>query len=90
MTGQVFTLHMVRDSIVTYLKLSGAQDTVLAALAELMAHSQKTQGQIYDRRTPSQKVAPALEALQSLSAGILPEPIVEPLVVVSFENDANT
>ncbi|MEG4280526.1 site-specific integrase [Microcoleus sp. MON1_C1] len=90
LTGQVFTLHMVRDSIVTHLKLSGAQDIVLAALAELMAHSQKTQAQIYDRRTPSQKVAPALQALQSLSAGILPEPIVEPLVVVSFENDAET
>ena len=90
LTGQVFTPHMVRDSIVTHLKLSGAEDIVLAALAELMAHSQKTQGQIYDRRTPSQKVAPALEALQSLSAGILPEPIVEPLVVVSFENDAET
>jgi hypothetical protein len=90
LTGQVFTPHMVRDSIVTHLKLSGAEDIVLAALAELMAHSQKTQAQIYDRRTPSQKVAPALEALQSLSTGILPEPIVEPLVVVSFENDAET
>jgi len=90
LTGQVFTPHMVRDSIVTHLKLSGAEDTVLAALADLMAHSQKTQAQIYDRRTPSQKVAPALEALQSLSAGILPEPMVEPLVVVSFENDAKT
>lgn len=81
---------MVRDSIVTYLKLSGAEDRVLAALAELMAHSQQTQAQIYDRRTPSQKVAPALEALQSLSVGILPEPMVEPLVVVSFQNDART
>jgi integrase len=90
LTGQLFTPHMVRDSIVTHLKLSGAEDRVLTALAELMAHSQKTQAQIYDRRTLSQKVAPALEALQSLSAGILPEPIVEPLVVVSFENDART
>ncbi|HLO51444.1 MAG TPA: site-specific integrase [Kamptonema sp.] len=90
LTGQLFTPHMVRDSIVTHLKLSGAADRVLAALAELMAHSQKTQAQIYDRRTPSQKVAPALEALQSLSAGILPEPMVEPLVVVSFQNEATT
>ena len=90
LTGQLFTPHMVRDSIVTHLKLSGAEDTVLAALADLMAHSQRTQAQIYDRRTPSQKVAPALEALQSLSAGILPEPIVEPLRVISFENDAET
>ena len=87
LTGQLFTPHMVRDSIVTHLKLSGAGDGILAALADLMAHSQRTQAQIYDRRTPSQKVAPALEALQSLSAGILPEPMVEPLVVVSFEND---
>jgi integrase len=90
LTGQLFTPHMVRDSIVTHLKLSGAGDGILVALADLMAHSQRTQAQIYDRRTPSQKVAPALEALQSLSAGILPEPIVEPLIVISFENDAET
>jgi hypothetical protein len=65
---------MVRDSIVTYLKLSGTSDRVLAALAELMAHSQKMQHQIYDRRTPEQKVAPALSALQSLPTGNLPPP----------------
>lgn len=39
LTGQAFTPHLVRDSIVTYLKLSGTSDQVLAALAELMAHS---------------------------------------------------
>ncbi|MDZ8139007.1 MAG: site-specific integrase [Nostoc sp. DedQUE04] len=74
LTGQAFTPHMVRDSIVTYLKLSGTSDQVLAALAELMAHSQKMQHQIYDRRTPEQKVAPALSALQSLPTGNLPPP----------------
>ncbi|MBC1235731.1 site-specific integrase [Nostoc sp. 2RC] len=74
LTGQAFTPHMVRDSIVTYLKLSGTSDRVLAALAELMAHSQKMQHQIYDRRTPEQKVAPALSALQSLPTGNLPPP----------------
>lgn len=58
----------------TYLKLSGTSDSVLAALAQLMAHGQKMQHQIYDRRTPEQKVAPALQALQSLPTGIPPLP----------------
>ncbi|HYX18634.1 MAG TPA: site-specific integrase [Nostoc sp.] len=74
LTGQAFTPHLVRDSIVTYLKLSGTSDQVLAALAELLAHSLKMQGKIYDRRTPEQKVAPALQALQSLPTGTLPPP----------------
>lgn len=75
LTGKAFTPHMVRDSIVTHFKLSGASDQVLAALAELMAHSLEMQCKIYDRRTPQQKVAPALEALQSLPTGtLLPPP----------------
>lgn len=74
LTGKAFTPHMVRDSIVTHFKLSGASDQVLAALAELMAHSLEMQRKIYDRRTPQQKVAPALEALQSLPTGTLPPP----------------
>lgn len=73
LTGQAFTPHMVRNSIVTYLKLSGTSDSVLAAFAELMAHSQKMQ-QIYDHRISEQKVAPALQALQSLPTGTLPPP----------------
>ncbi|RCJ40572.1 hypothetical protein A6770_37945 [Nostoc minutum NIES-26] len=72
LTGQAFTPHMVRESVITHLKLTGATDQVLAALAELMAHSQKMQHQIYDRRTPEQRVAPALEALQLLPTGNLP------------------
>ncbi|OUL23036.1 hypothetical protein BV378_24475 [Nostoc sp. RF31YmG] len=74
LTGQAFTPHMVRDSIVTHLKLLGTSDQVLAALAELMAHSQKMQHKIYDRRTPEERVAPALKALQSLTTGSLPPP----------------
>lgn len=74
LTGKVFTPHMVRDSVVTHMKLSGASDKVLAALAELLAHSQRTQQRNYDRRTPEQKVAPALEALQSIPTGNLPSP----------------
>ncbi|BAZ03298.1 hypothetical protein NIES37_73110 (plasmid) [Tolypothrix tenuis PCC 7101] len=76
---------MVRDSIVTYLKLSGTSDQVLAALAELMAHSQKTQHQIYDRRTSEQKLAPALEVLQSLPTGNLPPaPAPAPLKTIQL------
>ena len=55
----------------TYLKLSGTSDSVLAVLAQLMAHSLKMQ-QIYDHRISEQKVAPALQALQSLPTGTLP------------------
>lgn len=85
LTGQAFTPHMVRDSIVTYLKLSGTSDQVLAALAELMAHSQKTQHQIYDRRTSEQKLAPALEVLQSLPTGNLPPaPAPAPLKTIQL------
>ncbi|OKH34781.1 hypothetical protein NIES2101_38430 [Calothrix sp. HK-06] len=74
LTGKLFTPHMVRDSVVTHFKLSGAPDYVLAALADLMAHSQRTQQRIYDRRTPQQKVAPALEALEMIPTGNLPSP----------------
>ena len=74
LTGQAFTPHMVRDAIVTHLKLSGTSDEVLAALADLMAHSPEMQRKVYDRRTPEQKVAPALMALQSLPTGSLPPP----------------
>ncbi|MEW5860136.1 MAG: site-specific integrase [Cyanobacteriota bacterium] len=74
LTGQAFTPHMVRDAIVTHLKLSGTSDQVLTALADLMAHSITMQRKVYDRRTPQQKVAPALMALQSLPTGSLPPP----------------
>lgn len=74
LTGKAFTPHMVRDAIVTHLKLSGTSDQVLAALADLMAHSPEMQRKVYDRRTPQQKVAPALIALQSLPTGSLPPP----------------
>lgn len=74
LAGKAFTPHMVRDSVVTHLSLSGATDEVMRALAELMGHSLEMQRKIYDRRTPQQRVAPALEALQSERPGILPPP----------------
>ena len=70
-TGKATTPHLVRDMIVTHLKQSGASSQVMESLAELMAHSPDMQRRSYDRRTQQEKVAPALEALRSLNAGIL-------------------
>jgi hypothetical protein len=49
-----------------YLKRSAASSDVLEALARLMAHSVKMQQDIYDRRTPEEKIEPAIKALDSL------------------------
>jgi integrase len=65
-TGQACHPHLVRDMIVTYLKRSGASSDVLEALAKLMAHSLQMQQNIYDRRTPEEKIQPAIKALDSL------------------------
>ena len=65
-TGKACHPHLVRDMIVTYLKRSAASSDVLEALARLMAHSVKMQQDIYDRRTPEEKIEPAIKALDSL------------------------
>lgn len=64
LTGQAFTPHLVRDAVVTRFHITEAPDEVLNALVQLMAHSRKIQQRVYDRRTPEQKIAPALEALR--------------------------
>ncbi len=65
-TGKACHPHLVRDMIVTHLKRSGASSDVLEALAKLMAHSLQMQQNIYDRRTPEEKIQPAIKALDSL------------------------
>jgi integrase len=65
-TGQACHPHLVRNMIVTHLKRSGASSDVLEALARLMAHSLQMQQNIYDRRTPEEKIEPAIKALDSL------------------------
>ena len=49
----------------------GSPDETLRALADLMAHSMKSQQTIYDKRTSKQRVAPALKALQEQPVGVL-------------------
>lgn len=71
LTGQLMTPHQVRDSIVTHFALSGEPEAVMQALADLMAHSRKTQHKIYDRRTSQQKIIPAIEAILKTPTGDL-------------------
>lgn len=72
LTGQALNPHLVRTIIITHLKLMGSPDETLRALADLMAHSMKSQQTIYDKRTSKQRVAPALKALQEQPVGVLP------------------
>ncbi|PRW56953.1 saccharopine dehydrogenase isoform B [Chlorella sorokiniana] len=71
LTGKKCNPHLVRDSIVTYLRGSGASERELEALALYMGHSIEEQRSTYDRRTKQQKVEPAVELLASLNARAL-------------------
>ncbi|KAF0719571.1 Aste57867_940 [Aphanomyces stellatus] len=67
LTGKKTNPHLLRDSIVTYLRgQSSATEKDLEALAIYMGHSLNMQKSSYDRRTKSQKVAPAVELIQSI------------------------
>ncbi|KDO21811.1 hypothetical protein SPRG_12628 [Saprolegnia parasitica CBS 223.65] len=71
-TGKKTNPHLLRDSIVTYLRgQSSATEKDLEALAIYMGHSLHMQKSSYDRRTKSQKVAPAIELIQSIKPAIL-------------------
>ena len=48
-TGKKTNPHLVRDSIVTYLRSTGASERELEALAIYMGHSLKMQRGTYDR-----------------------------------------
>ena len=48
-TGKKTNPHLVRDSIVTYLRSSGASERELEALAIYMGHSLDMQRGTYDR-----------------------------------------
>jgi hypothetical protein len=68
LTGMRLNPHLVRDSIVTYLRGGGATERELEALALYMGHSVEMQRSTYDRRTKEEKVEPAVELLESLRA----------------------
>ncbi|OQR93804.1 hypothetical protein ACHHYP_02271 [Achlya hypogyna] len=71
-TGKKTNPHLLRDSIVTYLRgQSSATEKDLEALAIYMGHSLHMQKSSYDRRTKSQKVAPAIELIQSIKPSVL-------------------
>ncbi|PSC71057.1 saccharopine dehydrogenase [Micractinium conductrix] len=67
LTGKKCNPHLIRDSIVTYLRGSGASERELEALALYMGHSVDMQRSTYDRRSKEQKVEPAVELLAALN-----------------------
>jgi hypothetical protein len=50
-TGKRTNPHLVRDSVVTHLRGTGASERELEALAIYMGHSVEMQRSTYDRRT---------------------------------------
>ena len=65
-TGKRCHPHLVRDSVVTYLRSGNATEMELEALALLMGHSVEMQRNSYDRRTKEAKVGPAIALLENL------------------------
>ena len=67
-TGQRTNPHLLRDMIVTHVRESTAtSEAELEALAMLMGHSVAVQRSSYDRRTLTQKVAPAVDLMQKVN-----------------------
>jgi hypothetical protein len=66
-TGQRLTPHLVRDSIVTFLRKGNATERELEALALYMGHSIDMQRSSYDRRTKEEKVEPAVALLETIN-----------------------
>jgi integrase len=68
LTGKRLTPHLVRDSIVTFLRKSeGISERELEALALYMGHSIEMQRSSYDRRTKEEKVGPAVALLETIN-----------------------
>ena len=66
-TGKRTNPHLLRDMVVTHVRsATSASEKDLEALALYMGHSLQMQRQSYDRRTVSQKVAPAVALLGGL------------------------
>lgn len=65
--GKRMNPHLFRDSIVTYLRQSNSSERDLESLALYMGHSLQTQKTNYDRRSSSEKVAPAIEMIRDIN-----------------------
>ena len=66
-TGRKTNPHLLRDMIVTHVRKSDASEKELEALALYMGHSISMQRDSYDRRTLNQKVAPAIDLLNTVN-----------------------
>jgi len=66
-TGKKTNPHLLRDMIVTHVRETDASEKELEALALYMGHSINMQRSSYDRRTLNQKVAPAVDLLNSIN-----------------------
>ena len=67
-TGKKTNPHLVRDSIVTYLRSTGASERELEALAIYMGHSLEMQRGTYDRSATFWKLScPNVSARMTLS-----------------------
>ena len=71
LTGQRLTPHLVRDSIVTFLRRGNATERELESLALYMGHSIEMQRSSYDRRTKDEKVGPAVALLEAMNDDFL-------------------
>lgn len=70
-SGKRTNPHLLRDMIVTHVRESSdASEKELEALALFMGHSVQMQRTSYDRRTLDQKVAPAVQLLESVNSKI--------------------
>jgi hypothetical protein len=68
LTGKRTNPHLIRDMVVTHLRGTDASERQLEALAIYMGHSLQMQKSTYDRRSVEQKVAPAVDLLDSLNS----------------------
>jgi len=69
-TGKRTNPHLLRSMIITHVReVSNASEKDLEALALFMGHSIQMQRSSYDKRTLDQKIAPAVQLLQSINRG---------------------
>jgi hypothetical protein len=66
-TGKRTNPHLLRDMIVTHVRESDASEKELEALALFMGHSLHMQRTSYDRRTLTNKIAPAVKLMRQVN-----------------------
>ena len=66
-TGKKTNPHLLRDMVVTHVRGTDASEKELEALALYMGHSINMQRSSYDRRTLTEKIAPAVDLLSKIN-----------------------